>query len=137
MSELVTGVVFAHAGIADGLVGAVRIITGLSDDALLPLSNEGTSPDVLSDELERLTEGGATIVFTDLIGSSCNTLAAILARNQAGMTVISGVNLPMLIEFAFNRHLPIEHLVDRLVQRGREGIQSQGSKPHGRTAVPR
>lgn len=126
MSDPVRGVVFAHADMADGLIGAVRLITGIPEDALLALSNDRGSPDVLADALDDLCGDGPAFVFTDLIGSSCNTLASVLARQTPDRWVVSGVNLPMLIEFAFNRHLPPQMLIERLVHQGRSGIQSQG-----------
>lgn len=126
MSEPVRGIVFAHAAMAEGLVSAVRVITGIPADALVPVSNEEGSPEVLHDRLTELCGGRPTLVFTDLVGSSCNTLAAVLSRESGHPHVVSGVNLPMLIEFAFNRHQPIRLLVDRVVAQGRQGIQSQG-----------
>lgn len=126
MSEAVQGVVFAHSAMAEGIVGAVRAITGISADALVPVSNDEGSPEVLADRLAELCGTGATVVFTDLVGSSCNTLAAVLTRGDIQRRVVSGVNLPMLIEFTFNRHQPIDLLVERVVLQGRQGIQAQG-----------
>lgn len=127
MSDPVLGVVFAHAAMAEGLVGAVRAITGLPADALVPVSSEEGSPAVLQAKLAELCGDQPALVFTDLVGSSCNTLAAVLARQAAQRCVVSGVNLPMLIEFSFNRHQPLAMLVERVVLQGRQGIQAQGS----------
>ena len=126
MSDAVRGVVFAHSAMAEGMVGAVRAITGLPADALIPVSNEEGAPEVLEVRLAELCGDQPTVVFTDLMGSSCNTLAAVMARGTAHRRVVSGVNLPMLIEFAFNRHKPLADLVERVVLQGRQGIQAQG-----------
>ena len=131
MSDPVRGVIFAHSEMAAGLVSAAHVITGIPEDALVGLSNDIGAPDVLAEELDALCGAGDALVFTDLIGSSCNTMAAVLARQSRGLRVISGVNLPMLIEFAFNRHLPLDMLVERLVLQGRQGIQAQGAPGGG------
>jgi mannose/fructose-specific phosphotransferase system component IIA len=124
MSE-VKGIVIAHGDMAVGIVDAVRQITGLEDGALLPLTNRGCSPDTLIDNVRRLlVEGESTILFTDLQGGSCAVAARRLTQQLPGTAVISGANLPLLLEFALNRSLPIDDLVPRLVERGRQAIVS-------------
>jgi mannose/fructose-specific phosphotransferase system component IIA len=110
---------------AEGIVDAVRQITGIDKSALLPLSNRGLSPETLIEELRaRLVSGEATIVFTDLQSGSCAVAARRLAAQLPGTAVISGANLPLLLEFAMNRATPLEELVDKLVERGRTSIVS-------------
>jgi mannose/fructose-specific phosphotransferase system component IIA len=110
---------------AEGIVDAVRQITGIEKTALLPLSNRGLSPDTLIEELRsRLVAGRPTIVFTDLQSGSCAVAARRLAAQLPGTAVISGANLPLLLEFAMNRATPLDELVDRLVERGRTSIVS-------------
>ena len=36
--------------------------------------------------------------------------------------VVSGVNLPVLLDFVFHRDMPLAALVERLVEKGRAGI---------------
>ncbi len=38
--------------------------------------------------------------------------------------VVFGVNLPILLDFVFHRDLPLEELVPRLLEKGRESVQS-------------
>lgn len=119
----VRGVVFAHGLMAAGLVDAVRTITGCAHEVLEPLSNVEGSPEVLRTRLDELAEGNATIVFTDVRASSCSTLAAAALRDEGVLGVVSGVNLPMLLDFVFQREMPVDELLARLVERGRGGIE--------------
>lgn len=122
MSEAVNGLVVAHGELARGLVDAVRQITGLAEDALTPLSNAGRSPEELSRAIEERLHGGHWIVFSDLPVGSCTFTARRLCRGRRDVVIITGVNLPMLLDFAVNRALPLDQLADRLVMKGQQGI---------------
>jgi len=105
-----------------GMVDAVRRIAGIDEDALVALSNEGKSPDALRDELARIVGTGSVVVFTDMHAGSCAVAARVACRSGGQRAVVCGVNLPMLIEFAFHRSDPLEELVPRLVEQGRSTI---------------
>lgn len=115
----------AHAALAQGLVDAVRRIAGTEEEALVPLSNEGLGTDAIRDRLaEILTGGGPAVIFTDLREGSCGIAAQRLCIDRADHVVVTGVNLPMLLDFAMKRHLPLDDLVERLVDRGRAAVQA-------------
>jgi mannose/fructose-specific phosphotransferase system component IIA len=124
MSEpaAVRAVLLGHGGMPDGMVDAVRHITGCEPDAIVPISNRGMSPDALTVEVERVLGDRRGIIFTDLPSGSCGFVARRLTQNAAGIVVISGVNLPLLIDFAMNRTLPLEELVPRLLTKGRAAM---------------
>ena len=139
MSEAapVRAVLLGHGAMAEGMVDAVRHITGCDPDAIVPLSNRGLSPDSLAAEVQRLVGTGPAIVFTDLQSGSCGFVARRLAQTLPKLVVVSGVNLPVLIDFAMNRTLPIEELVPRLLTRGRAAIACSpaGLEDHERRAL--
>jgi mannose/fructose-specific phosphotransferase system component IIA len=120
----VQGVVLAHGGMAKGLVDAVARISGVGEEALLAISNDGKSPETLHSEVLDLLGKGPVIIFTDLPSGSCAVTASICCRDGAEETVVFGVNLPILLDFVFHRDLPLEELVPRLLEKGRESIQS-------------
>jgi len=99
MMSRVTAVVAAHGTLAPGLVSAVDAITGRGN-LLVPVSNAGLAAAGLADELARvLDETAASIVFTDLPGGSCTLAARRLQAMREGLTIVTGVNLPVLLEF--------------------------------------
>lgn len=122
MSEPVRGLVVAHASVAAGLVDAVARIAGTDADALQALSNEGCGPDLLRERLGGLLGPGPAVVFTDLGSGSCAFAARRIALERPGTAVVTGVNLPILLDFVFNRTLPLAELVPRLVEKGRAGV---------------
>jgi|SRR5690606_17357397 len=118
------GVVLAHGDLAAGFVDAVRQISGVEEGALEALSNRGLSPEALLRELERRTADGPTFIFTDLPSGSCCFAARRLSRERPDIIVITGVNLPLLLDFVLHRTLPPSQLAARLVEKGRAGIGS-------------
>lgn len=117
-------IVMAHGDMARGMVDAVRRISGVDEDVLIPLSNEGRSPAALQDELEALLERDCLIVFTDLASGSCALAARKCSPQGCNHIIVSGVNLPILLDFVFNRHLPLDELIPRLLVRGIDAIKS-------------
>jgi len=131
----IRGVLVAHGEMARGMVDAVRKISGAAEDVLVPISNEGRSPESLRAELDALVGAGPAVVFTDLQAGSC-ALAAMAASAPVGAVVICGANLPMLLDFVFHREPSLDALSERLVTKGREGIRSlrPGTKGAGRAS---
>ena len=118
----VRGVLLGHGGMPEGMVDAVRHITGCDADALIAVSNRGKSPDGMAAEVTRLLGDEPGIIFTDLQSGSCGFVARRLTLGAPNLVVISGVNLPLLIDFAMNRGEPLDALVPRLLSRGRAAI---------------
>jgi mannose PTS system EIIA component len=121
-------VLLGHGTMPDGLVDAVRHITGCDTETIVPVSNTAMSPDALTARVLQAAGSGPVILFTDLQSGSCGFVARRLAQATPQMVVISGVNLPILIEFVMNRTVPLEELVPRLLTRGRAAI---GCSPAG------
>jgi mannose/fructose-specific phosphotransferase system component IIA len=120
----VRGVVVGHGDMPRGLVDAVRRIAGEAAIGLAAVSNEGKGPDVLRSEVDAAAGPGPAIVFVDLQSGSCGLAAAYACRGCVGRAVISGVNLPMLLDFVFHRELALEALVAKVVDAGRAAIRA-------------
>lgn len=121
----VRGLVVTHGSMASGMVDAVRRIAGVGPDALIPISNEGRSPEQLRRAVEEAAGDAPTIVFTDLSTGSCALTARLCCcATETRMAVIFGVNLPLLLDFVFHRDLPLRELVPRLLEKGRESLHS-------------
>ena len=122
MSSSVRGLVLAHSSLALGLASAVRQISGADEDALKAVSNDGEGPEGMIAAIERVAGDSPTIIFTDLTSGSCAFAARKFARDRPEVGIVCGVNLAILIDFVFNREMPVGELVVRLVEKGRGGI---------------
>lgn len=136
MSEPVQGLILAHATVAAGLVAAVKQIAGIDDETIRPLSNDCCGPEALLDAVRRNAGSGPVLIFTDLVSGSCGFAARKLVAERPDTAVLSGANLPMLLDFVFHRDLPLPLLVERLVSHGREAITGAWSKECADAAGP-
>ena len=128
----VRGVVFAHGRMAEGMVDAVRTISGAPEEALVPLSNQGRGPEGLLEELDRLVGDDPALIFTDLQSGSCAMAARLSCKDRGRRAVVCGANLPMLLDFVFHRELPLAELVTRVVEKGRKSVQALPAPHDGR-----
>jgi len=128
----VQGILVSHGKMAEGLLDAVREITGLTE-GLVTLDNLGLTPDALEARLEQLTSDQPSVVFVDLPSGSCAFVARRLRARKASVAVVCGVNLPLLLDFVFHRKLPLDDIVARL--RTHVGVSIENATD-GDTAVP-
>ena len=120
MPEL-DGVVLTHGRLGAALVEAAEEITGVKG-GLRALSNQGVGPGDLSRQVEEAVGTGPAVVFVDLASGSCGFAANTAMRTCPSVAVVTGVSLPMLIEFLFHRDMNLSQLADRLVEKGRANI---------------
>lgn len=135
MSDKVRGVVVAHAGLAEALVNCVNRIAGASD-ALVAISNEGLAPDELQSRVAVAVGPGPAIVFVDLSSGSCAFAGRTVAAEHGGIAVITGVNLPMLLDFVFHRDMELGELVERVVYKAHAGTAAHTAPGSAATGPP-
>jgi mannose/fructose-specific phosphotransferase system component IIA len=123
MSEGVLGIVVSHGSLAQALVNAVGRITG-PDTGLVPVSNDGCSTGSLGDRIRAVTRDGPCILFIDMPGGSCFMAAAKCLRERSDVGIVSGVNLPMLLDFVHHRDQDVSTIVRRLVDVGARAIRT-------------
>lgn len=123
MSDSLRGVIVSHAAVAQALLAAVAAITGV-DNALIPVSNDGCDSGALAERLIAAIAGQPTVLFVDLPGGSCLTSSVRLARGNANVAVVTGVNLAMLLDFVFHRDLPPAEAARRAAEAGSRAIRT-------------
>jgi mannose/fructose-specific phosphotransferase system component IIA len=124
----VPALLVTHGELAASLIGAARTIAG-AFEGVDALSNDGLSRDALVAAVGgRIAAFGPAggIVFADVAGGSCAQAAlSSAARGAPGpVRVLSGVNLPMLLDYLHNRaRLEPAALADHVLARGRLSVQ--------------
>lgn len=116
-----------HADLSAALLRAAESVYG-PIDGVETLSNSGHSRESLEDAItERVghwSDGG--LVLTDFWGGSCHTCGIRAARGRGEVVVLTGVNLPTLLDYLHNRdrHAVVE-LAERLQKKGQDSIRLQ------------
>ena len=120
-------VVAGHGTFAAGIVSAVQQITGRGD-RFVAVSNEGQGGAELEERLAELVEAvGASVVFTDLPAGSCSLAARRLQRRRPGMLLVTGVNLPLLLDVAMADGGDPAEVVRAALERGRQAMHATPS----------
>lgn len=118
-------VLVTHAGLATALKLSAEMIVGTIEGCV----TVEVAPDEMADDImarvvaavESVQADGA-IIMTDLFGGTPSNMAMSFLK-EGCIEVITGVNLPMLIEFCSRRErMPVVELAADLCRTGREGI---------------
>ena len=116
-----------HADLAQALLRAAEKLYGPVEDVAV-LSNEGLSRDDLERAVEErvATWSHGGLVFTDVWGGSCHQCGASAARGRGEVVVVTGLNLPTLIDYLHNRdRYDVIELAERLLRKGQDSIRLQ------------
>ncbi len=121
-------VLVSHGGMAKGMLEALEMITGVTDQVAAFGLYEGESPDSLLDSIREklpvLDDGSGVIFFVDMFGASpFNTCARIFLEDQQRYALICGMNLPMLLELGFQREgASVDDLAQMAVNNGKDSV---------------
>ena len=99
-------VVVSHGGLAQELLNTAEHVCGTMPQAaaigVAASDSASKCAEVISEAIARVDNGAGVIVLTDVYGSTPANAATVAAR-AAGASVVSGVNVPMLIKLACAR----------------------------------
>jgi len=121
-----TGLVLVtHAGLAGALKSAAEMIVGsIETCASVEVASGEHADEIMArvvSAVERVSADGA-IIMTDLFGGTPSNMAMSFLK-EGRIEVLTGVNLPMLIEFCSKRgRMSVAELAAELQRSGREGI---------------
>jgi mannose/fructose-specific phosphotransferase system component IIA len=123
---MIRALLVTHGNLGSELVNTAQLIVG-PQAGVKVLSNEELSSESLCEAVQgELVTYGAddTVIFVDVAGGSCLTACKAAKSTCEKIKVISGVNLPMVLEFFLYRGtLAFDELVERIIGKGRGGIQ--------------
>lgn len=122
---VVRAVLVTHGALGGELVRTAEAILGRQEGVAI-VSNEGISLEGLVEALRAVAGAPGPVVFlVDLLGGSCgHACRALRVERGEDALVITGVNLPMLLEFFYHRdRVSFAELQERLLHKGRDGVQ--------------
>jgi fructoselysine and glucoselysine-specific PTS system IIA component len=117
--------IITHEKMAICLQRAVEKILGKQKN-LFPYTNLVDSLPVLAEKITANIEElkpDHIVFFIDLAGGSCWNLANMLQKKYKNTTLVSGVNMPMMISYFTNlNEIPFDQLIKKVVKDGSRGI---------------
>ena len=118
--------IITHNNIGEQLLDTARIMLGTCPLETVSLAIHSdcdleTSINEAESLVHSLDNGDGLLVLTDMYGSTPSNIANRLAKRNS-VTVISGVNLPMLIRVLNYPRLNLEQLADKACSGGHDGI---------------
>jgi PTS system N-acetylgalactosamine-specific IIA component len=125
----VKAIVAGHGTFAEGMLSAIEQITGRSDLFIGVTNRDLSAADVEQLMRDRLGTSGATVIFTDLPAGSCTMAARRIQREQPMISVVTGVNLATLLDFAFHAEAGDVHAVEHAADKGRASLVVTGGAP--------
>jgi PTS system mannose-specific IIA component len=137
---LVGIVIVSHGDMADGLVDAARMIAGEQEGIATVSLREMDAVEELVEwvaaAIQKVDSGDGVVILVDLFGGTpFNASARLAMQGDHRIELVSGVNLPMLVELAVQRETKgLEQLLDIALQEGTSGIRSLSQTLAGNTA---
>ncbi|MEM1732306.1 MAG: PTS sugar transporter subunit IIA [Desulfurococcaceae archaeon] len=127
-------VLITHGKYGEGLVDALALLLG--DEAIKgihvitlgPLDSPESLYEKIKDVVNGVDHEKGVLILVDLFGGTPSRVAAQLLSEGFNVEVISGVNLPMLVEIVLQRDKTAKDLVEIAIRSGVEGIVDIGEK---------
>jgi PTS system mannose-specific IIA component len=122
----ITGIVVTHGNLGEELLKTVRLIVGeIHDCYALSGSDLGDEKVIESiHDILKAHHAGRAVIFVDYFGGSCGASCVRATRYLDDVKVISGVNLPMLLDFVTKQGIMgLDEIVDHLIHRGQESVR--------------
>ena len=124
-------ILLGHNKFGSGLKSSMELIVGEQDyvSAIDFLPEYGTEilDKRISEELVKLENCSEIIIFTDLMGGSPfnRAMTASISSHKNNIHVISGSNLPMVIEAVMSRdgNKDIQSFISNIMNTGKDGIK--------------
>jgi PTS system N-acetylgalactosamine-specific IIA component len=123
----IRAIVAGHGAFATGIISAVDQITG-HGHVFRAISNSGLCLDDIQELLNQtLDETGAKVIFTDLPAGSCTMAVRRLLRGRPGVSLITGINLALLLDFALNESADAAAAALTALERGKASMVAHGT----------
>lgn len=120
-------VLCGHAQFASGLYSSVSLIAGEQEAFQTVDFSKEMSSELLQEKLtaavEAVDQRKGIVIFTDIPGGTPFNQAVMLSTKMEGVKVISGTNLPALLEGSFNREDSLESFIVKILDSGKVGLQ--------------
>jgi PTS system mannose-specific IIA component len=122
--------IISHCNLGREFLNAAELIVGRLENAdAIAITQTSETEELLmaiAEKIKSLDDGQGVLVLTDMFGGTPSNLSLSFLEEQM-VEVLTGVNLPMVISVAQDRHqLTLSELGERAEQAGRRSIALAG-----------
>lgn len=119
-------IITGHGEFAKGINSVIELVAGTQENVATVdfLENHSTEDlkNNLKEKIENMNTEG-TLIFTDIPGGSPFKISVELSMKNDGIEVISGTNVPMIMEILFDREsVDLLELKNRAMEVGKKQI---------------
>ena len=116
-------VIATHGTFAEGLYHSLTIIMGEQPDFSLLCAY--TTEVSIETQIKQLVDSFVeedVIILTDVFGGSVNNYFMKYIE-QKNIHLVTGVNLPLLLEIVCNKHLPVDEMIEKAIDAASHSFQ--------------
>ena len=123
-------ILVSHGGMAEGLLDAMRMITGEQERVVAISLNESDAPEDLGERIQavlpEMDDGDGVLIMVDLFGATpFNASSRLYLELDRKIEIVTGANLPMLVETVISRAgNDLKSVFECALQSGKDGVQS-------------
>ncbi len=122
--------IISHCNLGKELLNAAELIFGrLEASKAISITQTTESEELIktiAEDIKALDQGQGVLLFTDMFGGTPSNLSLSFLKEEM-VEVLTGVNLPMVIEVVQNRdRLPLSELGEMAQEAGKRGIALAG-----------
>lgn len=128
------GIIVTHGSLGRELLRTAELIVGRCEGCYAISGSDLCNADVIGRIREITGEhaGSRVVLFVDYFGGSCCINSMRAAESMPGATVVSGVNLPLLLDFVTKKDaMDFDQMIEHILGRGRESISRIELPPGG------
>ena len=121
-------IIATHGELGKSFKESVALLTGECRNVVtLALEKNDNSEEFrekMEEGIKQVDQGDGVILFTDVLGGTPSNMATLLARKKQ-LYCMTGVNLPMVIEFVMSvsDQLTLQELVDKCYEAAITGVK--------------
>lgn len=130
---MVSIILATHGEMAKGMVDSANMLVGNTDNLNVISLKPGVNPDdflaVVKQTIEKVDDGSGVLAFVDIFGGTPNnTLYRAAAETGKNVKIITGVNLPMILNVLteINEDATLDDLAKSIEEFGKEQIKIFG-----------
>lgn len=121
-----TLIVMSHGNMAVEIVKSAKMIVGKIENIYtIPMKESdglGGIKQKLTNVLELIPNDAQILILVDLLGGTPSNVAMMEKNNHSNLEVVTGVNLPMIIDATFSNATTSCELAHQLLETGQKGV---------------